>query len=407
MTLAGSTAQPNLPMSNREINHENRSLDEKIQRAIAQITTGDFHSRWDSTKQYSKQFAEWGDRSVEPLIAQLQAESDPTNQGFLVRVLSQFNRPEVACAIAQLLMATPEEDVQIEATKALTTLGSVAIETLSTRLKTPDLPQKILAARALSHIRRSSVITPLLSVATHPNSELRAIALETLGSFHDPRITPLLIAATEDEPIISKEAIRALGRRSDLLETTDLISPLTRTLSSPDESVAKESAIALGRLGSPAAISALANLLSQPRPTAIKVAAVRALGWSGTRMAIESMAEAFNDTVPVIMPEVKLEIARSLGQTYDDYLKAIAARPLITWLKNRAAHPSPSETNTAEQVILQLKQTVILALSRLDATDAIEPLVASLDDTDTRVRMHALSALKQLDPDNRHLAHHI
>ena len=385
-------------MSNCENSEESRLLDEAIQQAIAQITTGDFHSRWDSTKQYSKQFAEWGDRSVNPLIDQLQNESDPTNQGFLVRVLSQFNRADVACAIAQLLMATPDEDVQIEATKALTTLGSIAIETLTTLLETPDLSQKILAARALSHIRRSSVITPLLSVATHPNSDLRAIALEALGSFHDPRITLLLLAAVEDEPAISQEAIRALGRRSDLLETTDLMTPLTRALSSPDESVAKESAIALGRLGSPAAISALASLLSQPRPTAVKIAAVRALGWSGTRMAIEAMAEAFDYTVPVMMPEVKLEIARSLGQTYDDYLKAIAARPLITWLK--------SKPNTAEQPTFSLKQTVILTLSRLGSPDAIEPLVVTLEDADDRIRMHALSALKQIDPDNRHLAHH-
>ena len=383
---------------------ENRLLDKEIQQAIAQITTGDFHSRWDSTKQCAKQFAEWGDCSVLPLIERLQVESDPTNQGFLVRVLSQFNRADVAFVIAQLLIATPEQDVQIEATKALTTIGSTAIETLSALLESPSLSQKILAARALSHIRRSSVIVPLLNVATHPSSELRAIALETLGSFHDSRITPLLIAATEDEPAISKEAIRTLGRRSDLLKTTDLITPLTRTLNAPDESVAKESAIALGRLGSPAAISALANLLGQPSPTAVKVAAVRALGWSGTRMAIEALAEAFSYAVPVIMPSVKLEIARSLGQTYDDYLKAIAARPLIIWLKSEVG---TAEQPTLEQPAFSLKQTVILTLSRLGSPDAIEPLVVSLEDTDARIRMHALNALEQIDPDNRHLAQHI
>lgn len=414
MPLANDMSQSNLSAADSEIESEDlSSRDREIQQAIAQLTTGDFHSRWDNAKQCAKQFAEWGDCTVPPLIHQLQVETDSANQGFIVRVLSQFDRPEVVEAIAHLLITTPEADLQKETTKALTTLGSSAIETLSALIASPDLAQKILAAKALAHIRRTPVIEPLLSIAHHPDTTLRAIALEALGSFHDPRITPVLIAATEDEPAISQEAIRALGRRRDLLEnqesesTVDLIGSLSHTLQSPYVEAAKESAIALGRLGTPDAVLSLSHLLSQPSPTAVKIAAVRALGWIGTLAAIQALTKAFSDTPPMIMPTVQQEIARSLGQTSSPALKPTAAQPLIDWLKSLQIQPHPSghlsEAIPTDPFIVSLEQTAILAISRLGSTDAIESLTALLNDSNAHIRMHALSALEQIDPNNPHL----
>ena len=374
----------------------------KIQRAIAQLITGDFHNKWNNTKRLSSQFVEWGNLSVPPLIAHLQAESDPENQCFLIRILGQFDSPTAIEAIAQKLIQTADPDVQTAATKALTSLGNSTIETLSALLQKTDLSQKILAARTLSRIRRTAVIEPLLSIANHPDTTLRAIALEALGSFHDPRITPVLITATEDEPAISKEAIRALSRRSDLLGKTDLVSPLSCTLRSDDLTVARESAIALGRLGTPDAVFALSTLLSRPRPTAIKVAAARALGWIGTVPAVEALAEAFSYGPPVIMPDTQQEIARSLSQVQADGLKAIACEPLVCWLSDcPETKPEASATQTPVKAHIEtfaLKQTIISALSRLKDSIALDSLVQSLVDPDPRIRMHVLSALKQIDP---------
>ncbi len=419
MTLVNDMFQSNLTAADSEIGCNEIGCSEigcedllfrerEIQQAIAQLTTGDFHRRWDSAKQCAKQFVEWGDGTIPPLIRQLQVETNPANQGFIVRVLSQFDRPAVIEAIAQLLVSTPDEDLQKEAITALTALGSSAIKTLSALLESSAIAQKILAAKALAHVRRTPVIEPLLSVAHHPDITLRAIALEALGSFHDPRITPVLIAATADEPAISQEAIRALGRRRDLLEnqtsapTINLIDALSRTLRSPHVAVAKESAIALGRLGTPEAVRSLSHLLSQPSPTAVKVAAVQALGWIGTSAAVQALAQAFSDTAPVMMPAVQQEIARSLGQTSSPSLKPIAAQPLINWLKSLQTQSNPLDPLSAvalpDPSTLSLKQTAIQALAQLGPTDAIEILTGLLDDTDARIRLHALSALKQIDP---------
>ncbi|MGB3294159.1 MAG: HEAT repeat domain-containing protein [Phormidesmis sp.] len=364
----------------------------QIEQAIAQLIEGDFHSKWDSTKRLDRQFAQWGDRPIPYLIRRLESSTDTENQWFLVRALGQFDHPAVVEALAQLLMTTPAADLQLEATKALTALGNSATATLANLLGAEQpLERRILAAQTLARIRRSSTVSPLLSVAADPDPQLRVIAIEALGSFHNPRITPVLLAALEDIPPICVEAIRTLGRRVDLLASVDLIGPLQRCLYHAEEAVAQESAVALGRLGGEAAAIALGKFLAQPAPTAVKIAAVRALGWMSSSTAVAYLTDAFSYPVPVIMPTVQQEIARSLGQTRLEALSPQAAQPLLTWLQASLADENPPPA-------FVLKQTVISSLARLSAHAALDSLVSMLSDPDSRIRMHALSALKQIDP---------
>ncbi|MFK8182103.1 MAG: HEAT repeat domain-containing protein [Phormidesmis sp.] len=406
---------------NQRTNHTDE--EEQIALALSKLTSGDFHSKWDSAKQFIRQFR--SDRPVPLLVQQLQDSADPEHQWFLVRILGQYNQPIVVETLARFLITTPETELQAEAIKALTQLGNSAISVLAQQLQSNELSQRRLAARTLGHIRRSAVIAPLLSIARDPDYQLREIAIEALGSFHDPRITPILISALTDESAIATEAIRALGRRADLLPEYNLTAALQHCLLNPDETVAKESAIALGRLGTEEAAVALGTLLTQPAPTAVKVSAVRALSWLDSTTATSHLIEAFECTPPIVMPVVKQEIAKALGQSRSQAHKVSAAKPLVQWLQQtcetaNAATTSPSHTTanqTADQTANQtadqtatesttgnateefaLKQTVISALTWLGATEAIDSLIFLLTDDDLRIQMHALSALKQIDP---------
>ncbi|MGB3300247.1 MAG: HEAT repeat domain-containing protein [Phormidesmis sp.] len=374
----------------------NGPIEADIEQAIAPLITGDFHSKWSHTKQFSKEFSHLGDRPISSLIHHLHSSLDPENQWFLIRTLGQYDHPIVVEAIANFLTITPVEALQLEATKALTSLGNSAIATLTHLLNSDLSQQKILAARTLAKIRRSAVIEPLLGIVEDPSEALRAIAIEALGSFHDPRVTPVLLNALNDEPPIAVEAVRALGRRFDLLATTDLMARLHCCLQGAEVTVACESAIALGRLGGRSgqhaakefAAESLGKFLMQPAASRTKVAAVRALGWLETPTATLHLTTAFARPFPLIMPEVRQEIGRSLGQTRSTTLKPIAAQPLINWLQKQNANLDA----------LSLKQTVISALARLGAVDAIDSLIPLLADADARIKMNALSALKQIDP---------
>ena len=235
-------------------------------------------------------------------------------------------------------MTTPVEALQTEAIKSLTGLGSSAIALLTDLIGSPAVEQRILAARVLAKIRRSAVIAPLISVANDPHEQLRIVATEALGSFHDDRVTPVLTQALRDRPSVAIEAIRALGRRSDLLSSTDIIAQLQHCLTAADKDMAKESAIALGRLAAQgnqprAAVDALGKFIIQPAPSEVKVTAVRALGWIDSPAATDYLTAAFGYPFPIVTDEVKQEIARSLGQTRSAALKPVAAAPLVSWLQ--------------------------------------------------------------------------
>lgn len=383
-----------------------QAMEQDMEQAIAQLTQGDFHHKWDGVKHFSKQFAQWGDRPIPALIAALERHTEAENtenQWFLIRALSQYDRPVVVEALAHTLITTPAEDIQLEAIKALTNLSNSAIGTL-THLLEPDQPleRQILAASTLAKIRTSATITPLMSVADAADEGLRLIAIEALGSFHDPQVTPVLLAALNDVTPICIEAIRSLGRRQDLLTKIDLIGPLQGCLHHADAAVAQASAVALGRLGPEPAAIALGQALTEPLPAAVKVAAARALGWIDTPMATAMLSQAFDTAMPVVMPVVKQEIARSLGQTRSAALKAQAAQPLIAWLKSLSAERfigAKADPETApESDTFGLKQAAISAVARLGELAAVESLIPLLGDDDARIRMNALSALKQIDP---------
>lgn len=371
---------------------------QQMEQAIAQITTGDFHHKWDSVRNFRKQFAHWGDRPIPFLIESLNRSTDPENQWFLIRTLGHYDHPIVIETLAGFLVATPVEDLQIEVTKALTQLGSSAIANLTQLIQHPTAEKRILAARTLAKIRTGKVIKPLLSIANDPNSQLRLIATEALGSFHDSRITAVLIQALKDEADIAIEAVRALGRRSDLLATTDLVAPLRQCLLEADETVAKESAIALGRLGTEPCTAVLGQFLIQPAPARVKIAAVRALSWLNTPASVLHLATAFESPVPLVMPAVKQEIARALGQTHTPALKPTATEPLVTWIKTINADSSDADTLNIENTFT-LKQAVISALSRIGSIETISSLKPLINDADARIRMHAISAIEKISPE--------
>jgi len=391
--------------------------EQEIQQALELLLAGDFHSRWDKSKRFVKRFQ--SDRPIPFLIQALQSSTEPEYQWFLIRILGEYDQPIVVERLAHFLVSTPEAELQAEVIRALTRLGNSAIATLSQQLQSNHLPQRRLAARALSHIRRSHVIEPLLSIVRDADSQLRLIAIEALGSFHDARITPVLISALTDEDAITTEAVRALGRRSDLLDTYDLIKLLQKCMTQRSEAIAKESATALGRLGTEEAAVALGSVLTQPAPTAVKVAAVRALSWTDSAIAMAYLATAFEYKPPVVMPTLKREIAKALGQARTPANKFTAAKPLVGWLQQYVSNASSEElTETIKQEttkhetsehetsepnihtpdLFALKQTVVSSITWLGAMEATESLIPLLADEDVRIQMHALSALKRIAP---------
>ncbi len=370
---------------------EQHILEQAVSLAIQALEWGDFQDRWE----IAKVFPNLGNGAIAPLIAVLEDEdADTEPRWFAARILGKFvkhsypegNRPEVMQALVKLVKNSDEELSQIAA-ETLGNFGPTAIESLATLLLQEESRQ--FATAALAQIRRTETIPPLLSVVGDTKVGVRVAAIEALSSFHDSRIPPVLVSALKDPATaVRKEAVRALGVRPYLDAELDLVNLLKPLLSDIRLEVCQSAAIALGRLKTDAAAYSLFELLRSPTtPVELQIETVRALSWSETAVALEYLQQTLIAEVNNTNSLVCQEIVTVLGRVEKPELKALAAEILSDLLASN--HPAVEFTG--------IKQSLALGLGKLGDMRALDVLIKLLADPDNSVRLHSLSALKQLD----------
>ncbi len=353
--------------------------------ALAVLYGGDFQERWEVAKLFPK----LGTRVHAPLIEILEdSEADMELRWFAVRILGGLNHPAVVTSLVELLRTSEEEELLEMATAALANLGSWAIDALTDLLAEEE--SRLLVVRSLAQIRRAETITPLLSIAQDPQVAIRVAAIEALGSFHDSRIPPVLMAALDDLAVAVRiEAVMGLSVRRDLREELNLVNRLKPLLNDVSLEVCSAAATALGRLGTNDAALALFEVLKSPTtPIPLQIVVVRALGWVLTLDALDYLRQGLTR-----MPaQVSQEIVTVLGALESPDLKPKAADILIEFLNSKL----PVVQQSA------IRQSVALALGQLGDTGAIHHLIQMLADSDDSVRLHAIAALKNLAPTAAH-----
>ncbi|WP_346291280.1 HEAT repeat domain-containing protein [Sphaerothrix gracilis] len=344
--------------------------------AIAELKAGDFQSRWE----IAKQLRELGLEAVPALIDLMHDQSvDWEIRWFAVRILGEFDQPPVVMALAQLLATSEDEALREMATAALAQIGASAVSVLANLLA--EEAHRSAAVCALARIRTAATIKPLLTVVEDRDGLIRSQAIEALGSFRDRRIPPVLVKALTD-PVASVrlEAIATLGRRKDLAESFNLVEQLQARLWDLNPAVCTQAAIALGRLGTPAAGEALYQVLSRPHtPEPLQTEIVKALGWISSERTVANLIAAFGTASATVQPE----ILRALANVKETALKTEVVDVLMVWLSQ------PQLTEASQQAL-------IMTLARLGDLRAISALIQQLAQPQKRIYLHAIAALKQL-----------
>ena len=358
------------------------SLDQLLELAIEVLLFGDFQERWDIAKVFPK----LGTGAIAPLIAILEDEdAEEELRWFAGRILGELSHPDAIRAVVEVLKTAQSEELSAMAAAALGNIGSPAVAPLTELLTQENT--RLLAVRALSHIRRQETIAPLLSVVQDSQVAVRAAAVEALSSFHDPRIPPILLCALDDIAAqVRREAVTGLSCRPDLQEELALVDRLSPRLYDFNLEVCCACAIALGRLGTDAAATALYQVLSPYTPLNLQIEIVRALGWLGTATSLEYLGSCLNQQPST---ELLQEIVMVLGRVEAPTLASRATQMLLDLLE-------PGQLVTQEPSVMQ---AIALSLGRLGDLRAIEPLIQLLAVPDLGVRLHAIAALKQLAPE--------
>lgn len=345
--------------------------------ALQMLIEADFQHKWEITKLLPL----FGDEIIEPLSSLALDETVEVEvRWFVCKVLGKFPDREVILTLVKLLQQTTSSELITIAEKTLIEIGDRAVDALIDLLSQPQ--HRVLAVRALSYIRTSQTIAPLLEVSTADEPELRTIAIAALGSFHDARIPPVLIAALQDRvSSVRREAAIALGFRSDLCQELNLITQLQPLLYDLDLEVCRQTAIALGRMKQAKATKALFDVLqADTTPASLKSDLIKALAWSENAAAIGYLGEGLNNASELIVREIIVV----LGRITTPELKPLAARVLTNFWQNDRQHSSA------------IKQSLATSLGQLRCNSSCQVLEEIVKDSDRKVKLHALSALRKL-----------
>ena len=367
-----------LPTIATKANLEN--TDEKVREQILQLalkvlTQGDFSEKW----QIVKLFSFMGTFAIAPLISTIENDTvDAETKWFAARTLGQFKQQQVVIALAKLLQNTQDLDLVAISAKSLAQIGTPAIETLIDLAKKPDY--RLVAATSLAHIRLSPVLPTLLELAADDNAEIRLIAIEALGSFHDRRVPPVLIEALRDtNSTIRKEAVIALGCRNDLSQELDLVTHLQPLLYDFNPDVCRQTAMALGKMKTEAAIDTLDEVLkSSNTPLDLKLNAIDALAWSNMSLALDCLQKAIKDSL------VARKIITVLGRIKPDPLKEKAIAILQDFW------------SSSQPIDLECKKALAIALGELQALTARDTLEQLAQDETKMIQLYANASLKKL-----------
>lgn len=346
--------------------------------ALTMLIEADFQHKWEITKLLPL----FGSEIVVPLNNLVLDETVAAEvRWFICQVLGNFPQQEVVLTLVALLQQSTDSELTKIAGKTLIKIGDRAVDALVDLLEQSE--HRLLAVQSLSYIRTAATITPLLEVANDSDAELRTIAIKALGSFHDRRVPPVLINALEDKSsAVRQESAIALGFRPDLCQELDLIAHLQPLLSDINLEVCCQAAIALGRMKQAAATTALYEVLqASTTPAVLKSEIVKALGWSEISSGIAYLQQALCHTSEAITQE----IVTVLGRIAVPELKPQCTQVLICFWQEQQQAASP-----------QTKQALATSLGELRDNSAQAILEQLATDSDRKVQLHALAALKKL-----------
>jgi HEAT repeat protein len=347
--------------------------------ALLVLIEGEFQERWEGAKVLAK----LGDRAIEGLIAMIQdSEIDQDARWFGIRVLAEFQSPQIIPLLIMLLDDDSHNpDLQTMAVNSLGQIGPAVLPYLDPLYDDPQTRR--LAAQVLSLVRHSQTIPPLLALAQDHQAEIRAIALEALGSFHSPEIAQTLLDALQDKASsVRSAAVKGIGFCAQELQAVDWVGVLGPMLRDLNLDTCRHSALSLSRIATPEAALALHQALNQTRlPEALGLEFIRAIGWIEIPITIDLLIQAIQN--PKLTLRLRQEACNLLGRRR-------SGRPHTSQLLQAYLPDSP----------LDLRTAIVNALGQLAQTTAIAPLIKLLPCNDGHLQLHVIAAVRSIDPNH-------
>ncbi len=312
---------------------------------------------------------------VEPLLAALAAENDPGATAAMIEALEKTPRLLPASALVPLL-GSSSPVVRAAAARALgkTGDGATGRTPLVAALDDREWRVRTSAARALGELRAGQAAPALIARLKDPQSHVREAAAAALGEIgHAGAAEPLVRASADASPGVRRAAVTALG----VVLGARAPATLSTRLEDPSPYVA---AAALTALATAAGKEALPVVVARTDPgqhSAVRLAAVAALGHLGLPAAASPLRALVSD---------------------EDWAVAAIAADVLAELGDRGAEEALMTAAAREAGFEETAARVaaIAALGRVGGARALGTLRRALADPDPRVRAAAVASADSL-----------
>jgi len=396
------------------------SVSPEFHRALIALETGDFYSRWEAAKLISACGIEALQRGslaqvIEPLLNLLQADDLEEEVGWYVaRILGAFDHPLAVQGLTHLLQTSQSADVAGMAATALANCGAAAIPPLTDLLHQPEM--RLLAIRTLAQIQHPEVVEVLLTLTSDPLATVRSTAIDALSRFTSPAILEALLVALHDpESSVRRSAVSAIGFQAQSLDPdfheepvsaekhSLLVKALQPLLWDVNLEVCCQTALTLGRIGTPDAIAELCSVLQSHSTPLLQQAIIRAIGWIETPETVIRLQQVMFNCM-TLAEESQLEMITVLGRLRQTESSRIAIQTLLDLLRS---HHSISQTSKGKQTIAHSLGQLISVIRNIPSShressdkqsdEVITALIYLLEDSDSGVQLHVIAALKAFD----------
>lgn len=224
-----------------------------------------------------------GDEALRFILAEKLGTTRGLEWRAISAVIGGIGEPAIGPLLSKLAEATPEEGAT--AVRLLGMLGSreeepgwrdrilASRKDLHALLLKGDLPVRVATLAALSSLKDTEAVEPIVALLHDPAERIRREAAVSLGKLGEPRAASALAPMLSD-PLFSIRvpAARALGKLGK-----EGAAALRSALTQGDFKVRGLAAETLGKVGDPAALDDVAALLGDPVP-AVRAYAAEALG---------------------------------------------------------------------------------------------------------------------------------
>jgi len=241
------------------------------------------------------------------------------------------------------------------------TLGAAAIQPLVAAIKNGTTPsEREAVAKALSEIRETQAVQPLVAVLKDKDSSVREAAARALGKIGDVQAVQPLAAAIDNREfdLVTVEAAWALGGIGD----AQAVRPLVAALKGCHWKVKQRAAEALGKIGDAQAVQPLLALLEDEISWARRAAA-KALGEIGDAQAVRPLVAALEDDDS----SVQATAAGALGKIGD--------AQVVELLVELTAKPDRAEQAINVLELVLEKNAQLIPLEDLQALSALNNVV--------------------------------